>query len=103
MAVRPGGCLNGHSFRYCDPFDVAGDARQQVIGGGGGGGGSGATCDRELMNINLAMCRMVYPKQERFNKSSLEAFDPISPTQAPPNYTLVRGNREYMKALKFRP
>ena len=76
---------NGHSFRYCDPYGVADDARQQVIGAGGGGGGSGATCDRELMNINLAMCRMVYPKQERFNKSSLEAFDPISPTQAPPN------------------
>ena len=76
---------NGHSFRSCDPFDVDPIA---------------SNADDELSRVESATCQVVHPRSLR--SSAHAQIDPLSPTQSPPNYTLVRANREYLKAFRGR-
>ena len=69
---------NGHSYRATDPYDFR--------------TGEPGLADASLARMERYDCLYI-PRPRTLKAQQLD--DPMSPTQVPPNYTLVRGNREY--------
>ena len=82
---------NGHSFRECDPLAAPKDARDDAD----------AACDVALVEIRYTSCAMIFPKPRLTSPTQIARISPFSETQIPRNYSLVRANREYFKALGF--
>ena len=71
---------HGHSYRANDPLDVS--LNDPAI-------------DEDLARLIMANCMVIYPRQMSLSREKLEQLDPLSPTQTPPNYTIVRENRAH--------
>ena len=72
---------NGHSYHATDPLDI-----NEVPPG---------EADSKLVFIEHTNCILVHPS--RLHKAARIALDPMSPTQVPANYSIVRANREWVK------
>ena len=72
---------NGHSYRQTDPFNFT-----QVAPG---------EDDTVLARVEGTLCVQAYPWHASLSRGERASFDPMSPTQVPINYSLIRGNREH--------
>ena len=74
---------NGHSYRDLDPWDIRGAPPGEV--------------DTRLTQLQIANCVLVFPPAFVQSKGARAMLDPMSPTQVPRNYSLIRENREWLK------
>ena len=74
---------HAHSYHTTDPLDV----------GGAIGDAEAAQVDQDLARLIMANCLVVHPKGQLTRERLDQIIDPLSSTQMPRNYSLVRENR----------